>query len=184
MTVQEALDKIKAIAFGLEPAPAPIVPNPEPVALATEYTTADGLVVSIDKLEEGGAVTIDGQPAPDGDITLEDGTLLSVVGGLIAVVTPGAPAEEDPAAKFSAELAAFKSDFDTHKSAFAQYQSEFAAAKETLGKQEEAIKGLLEVVQSLGQVAVAQPTVAPSNFEKNYEDMTPLEKRRYDKQNS
>lgn len=186
MTVQEALDKIKAIAFNLAPEPVAPAPVVEPVALGTEYKTVDGLVLSIDKLEEGGSVMIDGQPAPDGDLTLEDGTLLSVSGGLIAVITPGAPVAEDPAQmqkQFAEEFQAFKDEFNTHKNAFNQIQTDFAAAKETITKQDEAIKGLLEVVQSLGQVAVAQPTQAPSNFEKSYEEMTALERYRYDKKN-
>lgn len=59
----------------------------------TEYTLADGTKCTIDKLEVGGKVMQGDQAAPDGDLKLEDGRVISVQSGLITVVKPaeGAP---------------------------------------------------------------------------------------------
>lgn len=96
MTTVEAIDKIRKLLFG-EQMPAPI---PAPEKMATDCTLKDGTVVSIDKLEVGGAVTIAGAPAPDGNHVLEDGTTISVANGLITeVATAAAEAGEGEAAK-------------------------------------------------------------------------------------
>lgn len=77
---EDALKSIKAIFSQVE-APA------APVALeALEYKLTDGTAVMIDKIEVGGTVTVAGQPAPDGEHTLEDGTVLVTVGGAITEV--------------------------------------------------------------------------------------------------
>lgn len=45
---------------------------------ATTYKLADGTEIAISLLETGGEVTVNGAPAPAGDHTLEDGTVITV----------------------------------------------------------------------------------------------------------
>lgn len=95
-----ALKQIRELLFNTQPAPAPApVPAPAPAPVQfTDYTLADGsTVVSIDNLAVGGKVTIAGAPAADGEICLQDGTCVTIAGGLITAVTPPAPAEPAPA---------------------------------------------------------------------------------------
>jgi len=175
MTPKEGLEAIKKLLFTDNP--APVIPAPvAPVALATEYKLEDGTPVSIDKLEAGGIVTIAGAPAPDGQLKLEDGTALTIVGGMISIVTPVTPVEPpmDLSKQFAADFAAFKVDFESHKLAFTKVQADFAAANETIGKQDLAIKGLLEVVTTLAKTDVANPVETPVDFEK----LTPIQKFR------
>lgn len=54
----------------------------------TEYTLADGTKVSIDKMEAGGNVQQGNAPIANGDYTLEDGSKITCVDGVITVVTP------------------------------------------------------------------------------------------------
>lgn len=61
----------------------------DPSAFAdTEYTLADGTKCTIDKVEVGGKVMQGDQAAPDGDLKLQDGRILSVQNGLITEVKP------------------------------------------------------------------------------------------------
>ena len=187
MDFNKAIEDIKKVLFNTVPvapvAPAPV--EPTPVELGTEYVLADGTVVSIDKLEAGGVVLIEGVPAPDGEHELQDGTKITVAGGIIESVQAKEvePVEpEDMNKQFAEDIASLKNEFTSHKEAFASVQADFTAAKETIGKQDAAINQLLEVVQKLSEVAVSQPAQAPQNFEKNVEDMTPLERHRYFKQ--
>jgi hypothetical protein len=175
MTPKEGLEAIKKLLFNDAIPPAPVAP----VALATEYKLEDGTMVSIDKLEAGGIVTIAGAPAPDGQLKLEDGTALTIVSGMISIVTPVTPVEApvDLSKQFAADFAAFKVEFASHKEAFTKVQADFAAANETIGKQDLAIKGLLEVVTTLAKTDVANPVEAPVDFEK----LTPIQKFRLTK---
>lgn len=69
----------------------------EPAEFAgTEYTLADGTKVSIDKMDVGGVVMQGEAKIANGDYKLEDGSSITVVDGLITVVTPK-PAEAAPA---------------------------------------------------------------------------------------
>ena len=184
MDFNKAIEDIKKVLFNTVPvapvAPAPV--EPAPVALGTEYILADGTVVSIDKLEAGGVVLIEGVPAPDGVHQLEDGTSITVAGGIIESVVPKeaeAVEPEDMNKQFALDIETLKNEFSSHKEAFASVQADFTAAKETIGKQDVAINQLLEVVQKLSEVAVSQPAQEAQNFQKNLDDMTPLEKHRY-----
>jgi hypothetical protein len=87
---KQFFDDPVAPAAPAAPAAAPTIPNP--VVTMADYMTKDGKKVSCDKLEMGGKMTIDGQPAVAGDYELEDGTKVSVgEGGLISAVTAAQP---------------------------------------------------------------------------------------------
>ncbi len=67
-----------------------------PMSDATEYTLQDGTKCTIDKMEVGGAVMIAGVAAVDGVYTLEDGTAITVVAGLISEITAAAVEPTEP----------------------------------------------------------------------------------------
>jgi hypothetical protein len=89
------IEQIKKLLFGdVPPVPAPVpAPTAAPAAF-TDYTMLDGTTCQIDNLAVGGKVTCAGIPATEGDMTLQDGTVISVdKNGIITNVTaaPAAP---------------------------------------------------------------------------------------------
>jgi hypothetical protein len=74
----ELLQEVKKLVFQEETMPAP------------SYSLEDGTKVLIDKLEVGGVVTLeDGAPAPVGEHTLADGSMVVLSeGGVIAHIMP------------------------------------------------------------------------------------------------
>lgn len=100
MTAKELLAKIKA-AFDGVPAPAapvaPAAPASPSVPAPVVYTLADGTQIGIAQAGTlpavGDLVTIAGAPAPEGVLTLADGTLITTdATGAITQYTPVAPA--------------------------------------------------------------------------------------------
>lgn len=180
MDYKAKLDLIRKFVFG-EQQPAPPAPPAEPAKLETqELKTTDGKVLTVDKLEVGGNVLLEGAAAPDGEYMLDNGGKLSVVGGLISELElepkpaePPATPESDTMAKFAAEVSALRSEFNSHKEAFAATKSELQSQKEAFGN-------LLTVVEALAQAPVASPAQAPR---KQWHEMSALEKFRASKQN-
>lgn len=179
MDAKEILTKVKQLFSELTapvvPAAAAGTPPPAP-APATDYDLKDGGKVSIDKLEVGGIVMIDGNPALPGDIELADGTKITVGdNGVISALTPGAapaepptpPAGEDMGAKFTALEAATNQRFADYEGKFAAYETRFAAYETKLQKQSEMIEKLLQFGQLIVDkpAAPADPGVRkPNNF--------------------
>lgn len=94
MNYTEKLNKVKELFSQIStalagPAPeAPATPAPNMPA-GNQYTLADGTPVTIEELEVGKPVTINGQPAPEGTHTLQDGTQITVdASGIISAITP------------------------------------------------------------------------------------------------
>lgn len=136
---------------------APVIPV-VPVALATDYTLKDGTSVSIDKLEVGGVVMMNGAPAPDGEYELQDGTKCTVAGGVITVVTPaampGATLQVQP--DYTPKFAAYDEKFTT-------YETRFVAQQVIIAKQEAMLKGLFEIIEKIA----ASPSANPAGDNKN-----------------
>jgi hypothetical protein len=170
------LDDIKALLakFSAPVTPVaaadPAAPPADTPPAPNKYKLEDGSEVEIDKLEAGGVVLVNGVPAVEGVLKLEDGTSLSVdaSGVIIEVKAPeAAPPMDDEMSKFKSEFASFKQDFENHKLVFNQVQADFNEAKGTIGKQQEAITGLLQIVEQLAKTPVANPAEpAPSAFDK------------------
>ena len=168
MTTVEAIKKIKELFMSEMPAPvAPVVPVEAAAPVATDYTLADGTVVSIDKLEVGGMVMIGGAPAPDGQITLADGTELETVAGLITEIETAEPLQasvETPAAAapLPNQFAAIQKD-NTNAIALLKAENE---------KQKEVITQMFAVIEKMA----AQETVKPlENKIKTWSEMSSLE---------
>jgi len=168
MDAKETLNKVKEFFADLvNPAPAPVAAAPPAAPGAPQsYPLKDGGEVMIDRLEVGGIVMIDGNPALPGDIELADGTKITIAdNGAIAAITPGTPAvpvapaapEMDMGQKFSAFETATNEKFGQYEQKFSDYELKFADYEEKLGKATKVIEQLLQ----LSQLIVDQPAAAP-----------------------
>ena len=111
----------------------------------------DGTEVEITALEVGGIVSINGQPAPAGDYTLDDNTVITVGdNGAITAVVPTPSMEEEMKKKM------FALETSTNEK-FASYESRFADYEAKLSKATKVIEGLLQLTQTLAE----QPTGTP-----------------------
>jgi len=163
---KDIITGIKKLLFGEMPtetvAPAPVAPAEE--KMEKEYTLEDGVtIVSIDKLEVGGTVTLSGSPAPDAVHTLQDGTKVTTVAGIITEVKPIEVLAEEPQ---KAEEVAYK------------MPTEMAARIEkleaALAKQSDAFAQLFPLIEKMAEVEVE----APVENQKSWEEMTALERFR------
>lgn len=134
---------------------APTAPATE-APMMTDYELKDGGMVSIDKVEVGGTVMIDGNAALPGDIELKDGTMITVGdNGVITAVqepvetTPQMPNAEDMSAKFAAFTTATNEKFASYESKFADYEAK-------LGKANKVIEELLKLSQLIVDAPAAQ----------------------------
>lgn len=175
MNPVELLQKVKALVFeGQMPAEKPMGDMPKAEDKKKEfsgYTLKDGTEVYIDKLEVGGVVTIEQEtmaPAPAGEHTLADGTVIVVgEGGVISEIKPAPAPEMQPEAApvESAVLPAqnFDEKFAAYDAKFSALEVENTNLKAAFAKADEAIKGLFELVEKL----VKEPTTEPSEPVKN-----------------
>ena len=85
MNATEILKNIRAL-FNEAPIVAPVQPVEPATVEFSDYNLKDGTVVSIDKLEIGGAVMAAGVPALDGDYIMADDSTITVVGGMITEI--------------------------------------------------------------------------------------------------
>ena len=175
MTSNEAITKIKQLlGFDAMPPASPAAPAPAaPVAPApVQYPLADGTIATISQLAVGGTVTINGAPAPDGDITLADGTTVTTVGGVITEVeTQAAEAAE----QVPAQLAKVKSEFEAFKK---ESGTMVAGLKNELAQMKEAFKLATEQLEVLGKTPIAEPIEKVPAEKKEWTKMSPLEKFR------
>ena len=172
MSAKEALEKIRQMfASDIPEQPAPAVPTPEGSGqVFSDYKLKDGTVVSIDKLEIGGSVNLNGSPAPDGYHLLEDGTKIEVSKGLIVsvekeeAVLPEMPEEMK---KLPLQMSAVNLDIvDLKKTIDAQ-------AKLIL-KQSDSLKAMFSLVETIANNSIE----APKEKAKSFDEMTALEKFR------
>jgi len=186
MSTKEAVEKIKSMLFGDMVKPEPVAPKSgvmAPVDVAPksgeeqkfmDYKLKSGAVVSIDKLEVGGSVVLDGQPAPDGEHEFEDGTKIMVSGGLITEVKPS----EGPSVEVEVEaMKKLPGQFSAIELSFAEQAEEVKELKKTIQKQDEALKQMFSLVEKIANNSVEKPIEKVRSFE----EMTPLEKFRAQK---
>lgn len=156
MEVKDLLAKIsEGLKQAFEDMPAPEAPSPT----TNKYTTADGTVIEVDALEVGKPVMINGTPAPAGDYSLEDGTMVSVdEGGMIKSVTPPVEAPAAPAFNAEERFADYDQKFTAYEQRFTEQTNLINAQKEALQKTTGIVNQLFEVVQKLA----AQPSEPPA----------------------
>ena len=154
-----------------------------PIAPPTvELKTIDGNVVGVDKLETGGVMTIDGAVPADGDYTLESGEVVTIAGGVISTVSPAEmkeeekPAEEKPTEEPKpVEDEKLKTE-EIKKELMAGIESLFNSFKQSqeqkFAELENKLKGFGTIISDFAETPIEQPKV------KDWDEMTPLEKRR------
>jgi hypothetical protein len=177
------LEKVK-LFFNDLVAPAPVAAAAPPAEGPKEYELKGGGTVTIDKLEAGGVVLIDGNPALPGDLELADGTKITCVdNGVIEMVTPGMPVDpaappvEDMGAKFSAFENATNEKFASYSARFEAQEAQISKMSSQLGKANKVIEELLKLSQLIVDAPVV-PADAAASRPTAFEDMTPLEKFR------
>ena len=173
MNSKEALLQIKNLLFANQEE----VIQEEVVVEFAEGVLADGTIVSFDKLEVGGklsVVTPDGEiPAPIGEHELEDGTIVVVLEeGVIAeikapqvaeevvaetmaeeVVVEVEPMEDEPSVDVSAEIAKLEEDLSLK---IAELSAKVDMLNEVSAK-------LVEFLDNYAKKPMAEETQAPKN---------------------
>ena len=153
MTFNELVNNSSDMGMPAEPAAEQVS---EPATLKAKLK--DGTEVEITALEVGGIVSINGQPAPAGYHTLEDGTVIFVGdNGAITAIVLAPSMEEDMMKKMSDKIGKMAAFETTANEKFAAYESRFADYEAKLNKATKVIEGLLQLTQTLAE----QPTGNP-----------------------
>ena len=193
MTPKEAVEKIRTMIFGdvvpaepMIPASGVITPKVAPESGVeskfAEYKLKSGAMVSIDKVEIGGSVTLNGQPAPDGEHEFEDGTKIVVAGGLITEVmkpevAPVVEVEVEAMKKLPGMFSEMEQGFAAAKTDIAELRSTIDEQKNTIAKQAETLKQMFQLVETIANSSIQSP-VEPV---KSFDELSPLEKFRAQK---
>ena len=170
MTAKEAIEKIRTMLFAEQPVAVVEPPVAEPKAMFADYKLKDGSIVKIDTLDVGGQVTVNEAPAPDGDYELEDGTKLSVAGGLISEIEKG----EEPAPlvnPLEEQMAKVLGNYSAQDDRIKQLT-------DTVSKQNDTIKEMFSLLETVANTSVQKPI---ETAKKSWDDMTPLEQFRAQK---
>ena len=168
MNYQETINKIKQLFEAAAPEVGVAPVNPDVTAL-TDYILQDGTKISVDKLEVGGMVTINGTPAPDGEHQLQDGTVIQTKDGAILEIST--PAEEVVDESVTTDMAAEK--MAAIDKTVAENCAKIKMIEETMAKQNEAIKSMMALVEKMAQAPISEPA---STVKNQYTSQTPMTK--------
>jgi len=178
MEAKEILARTKQFFNDLIAAPTEA---PAPVALM-EYELKGGGMVTIDKLEVGGIVLIDGNAALPGEYELTDGSKMTVAdNGAITAITLSAPTEEvapemeDMGTKFAAFESLTAGKFADYETKFSAYEQRFADYEVKMKKANKVIDELLK----LSTLLVEAPTQAPDPGVRNTSAFVEQKKKDY-----
>lgn len=175
MSTKDAIEKIKSMLFGDEEKQM-AVPVPAEPQKFEDYKLKGGAVVSIDKLEVGGSVTLEGAPAPDGEHELENGRVIMVSGGLITEVKEG----NGVTPTVEVEVEAMKKlpgKFNEMQTGVNELKKLVEDQAKTIATQQESLKQMFSLVETIANNSIE----APKEQVKSFEEMTPLEKYRAQK---
>lgn len=147
-------------------APAEVAPE---MVQPIKAKLADGTEVEISELGVGGVVTIAGTPAPVGDLTLEDGTVLTIGdnGAITVIVAPAdAPAMVEDMGNMDKKKLGMEEIFSAFEAStnekFASYEAKFADYEAKLSKATKVIEGLISLTQTLSETPTGVPDSAIS----------------------
>ena len=131
-----------------------------------DATLQDGSTIQMTEMAVGGIVTINGTPAPAGEYTLQDMSVL-VVGdnGAITEVKPAQnpavpeepPMQEDMGAKFSAFESSTNEKFAAYENKFAAYEQRFADYENKLNLATKVINDLIQLTQKISETPTGVP---------------------------
>ena len=176
MNPKEILEKLKLTfnelvnnAGEVPPATPVTAPTTPEMVQPIKAKLADGTEVEISELGVGGVVTIAGQPAPVGDLTLEDGTVLTIGdnGAITVIVAPAdAPAMVEDMGKMDKKKLGMEEIFSAFEAStnekFASYEAKFADYEAKLSKATKVIEGLISLTQTLSETPTGVPDSAIS----------------------
>ena len=172
MNLNEAIEKLSGLVSKF---------NAEPTTEQTfiDAKLMDGTIIRYESLEVGLPLMVIDEagnelPAPDGEHELEDGTMLTVEGGIITEVATKeeeAPEEEAPIEQpMAAVETVSKEDFETLKTEVDNLKTrfeEFTKTNETLTADNVALKEIVKetfsIVEKLAKVPSDNPVAVRSN---------------------
>lgn len=169
MNVSEAIEKIKVmLADNAVVQTEEIAPEPATQLIFETYDLKDGSKIDLSALEIGAdAMLVDESgnsvSAPDGEYELADGTMITVVGGMVeGIETPQAEAPTSEEAPLEAD-----SQFDEMNATITYLQAENEALKSKLGELEskfnQGFSEMLSVLEGFSKTPVADPIQNPKN---------------------
>ena len=182
--LDELFKKIKAefkTAFDLAPAvitpAAPAAPAILAAPVAKDYTLLDGTVISVTQAGDvpavGDTVTVAGAPAPDGVLSLEDGSTLTVMAGVITEVGAAAPVTTDlagapPVPTLEERIAAIEAAIARATQPAHMSAEDVATIKKIKDENEALVKtvgDLFGLIEQIGAEPTAEP-VTPKGYKK------------------
>jgi hypothetical protein len=169
MNVSEAIEKIKVmLADNAVQQTEEIAPEPATQLVFETYDLKDGSKIDLSALEIGAdAMLVDESgnsvSAPDGEYELADGTMITVVGGMVeGIETPQAELPTSEEAPLEAD-----SQFDEMNATITYLQAENEALKNKLGELEskfnQGFSEMLSVLEGFSKTPVADPIQNPKN---------------------
>ena len=169
MNVSEAIEKIKVLLSDNSVIQTEeIAPEPATQLVFETYDLKDGSKIDLSALEIGAdAMLVDESgnsvSAPDGEYELADGTMITVVGGMVeGIETPQAELPTSEEAPLEAD-----SQFDEMNATITYLQAENEALKNKLGELEskfnQGFSEMLSVLEGFSKTPVADPIQNPKN---------------------
>lgn len=160
--------------------------TPDTTLAETKVKTKEGAELMIEgDLVNGSKVSIvnpaDGSKsdAADGEYELEDGTVITITGGLIVNIAAKeekpAPATTPDAAQMTAKMSAIETKLSESEKNF---NSKLEAKDKEISDLKEQVKFTLESLEKFINIPIVTEHEEPA---KKWEDMTALERRRYEK---
>lgn len=165
-----------------------------------DITLNDGTILTVDKMEVGATATIttaDGVvPAPDGEYTSQDGTVITVMGGLVAEIatkeeeapempetTPAAPTTMDAITELKAIVAKLEKQSNDN---LTKLIKENKSLKVELASQKAGLQIALSAIDKIAETPVAISLESQSTPKVNlndipYEKMTNYQKLQYNR---
>lgn len=126
--------------------------------LNTDYQLKDGTPISIDKLEAGGVVTLNGSPAPAGSYELADGMIVTVgEGGVITEVMAAAQPAQPAAPDYAKQFSSIDEKFAAYEQRFTEQAGNFTKLNEAFTKQSETLASLVAIVGKIVETPTADP---------------------------
>jgi len=160
INAKDAIEKIRKLLFTESS-------NSQSDPAQTSYNLKDGTPIKVvGNLAAGSAVLVSGTdgdtPAPDGELELSDGTVISVTGGLITEIETAGQAIDEQNGGDAPDESQFKA-ISGLQNKIAEIENKINAFRESFGKQAIAQKELLDLVTVLAELPANEPASKPKN---------------------
>lgn len=174
--------KVKALALKFSTETVVVAPEaPTAEVKLEDVMLKDGNVLQVEKMEVGAManmVTPDGvMPAADGEYVAEDGTVIMVMGGLIAEIKVAEIVEEVEVEE-APVVAGINSQLEAVTKRLSDIEAKFSAQTIELNETKKGLGVALSSVEKLTKQPVAISLEKQKPSSKRIEDMTELEKFR------